>query len=85
MEIIQLRLDVLKTTSVTGIAPFGTITNSFESLTIVTEITVENCGCPKDWNLAQLPVHIRGFGYLFAENLNLVFFERLHTVLLKQS
>lgn len=81
MEIIQLRLDVLKTTSITGIALFGTITNSFESLTIVTEITVENCGCPKDWNLAQLPVHIRGFGYLFAENLNLVFFERLHTVL----
>ena len=71
----QLRVDALRVTPITWIRLFMTITNSFRSLTIVTEISVRDCSSPKDWNLAQVPVHISGFSYLFAEILHHVFSE----------
>ena len=58
-----------------------TVASSFESLTIASEISVRDCGSRKDWNLAQVPVRISEFPYLFAEILHHMFFEKPHNVL----
>ena len=50
MQTIRLQYKLFSTCRCTA-----TMTNSFQSLTIVTEISVGdcgNCGSPKDWNLA---------------------------------